>query len=102
MAGDAVKICEVGDVLYKVKQTGEIVKITIAEVIDYGTHYIYKDENKGTHLNRTIRKTCFRTMEEAEKEVWRLQDIKEKKALLKEYERELNAKYNLGNHFFVK
>lgn len=102
MAGDAVKICEVGDVLYKVKQTGEIVKIVITEAIDYGTHYIYKDENKGSHLNRTIRKTCFRTMEEAEKELWRLQDIKEKKALLKEYERELNAKYNLGNHFFVK
>ncbi len=101
MAGDFVKICEVGDTFYKIKKDGTLKQITIVEVLDYG-HFVYRDNEKNTYFNRTIRKSCFRTKQEAEEAVWKMRDIAEKRELLKEYERELNKKYGLGDHTIVK
>ena len=97
---DYVKLYDVGDVLYRVRQKG-IDKIIITEVKAY-PHYVYRDNLKHSYFNSSITKTCFKTYEEAVEEQKRREHIKEKRKLLKEYEKELNKKFNITNHYIVK
>lgn len=97
---ECVKLFNEGDILYRVSEKG-INKITIIRVESL-PHYVYKDNLKHTYFNRNIKNTCFKTYEEAEKELQRRQNIKEKRKLLKEYETQLNEKFNIINHYIVK
>lgn len=98
---DTIQLCEVGDVFYKLGKDLTIKKITIAKVIKYA-HYVYRDTEGTSYFNRSIKKLCFKTEEEAEEEQWRRERIQEKKQRLKEYEELLNEKLRLEGHFIVK
>lgn len=97
------KLCEVGDIFYRVGSTNtdEITKITIIEIKCYG-HYVYKDDKKHSYFNRTLLASCFKTEAEARLELQKRRAITEKKKRLKEYERLLNEKLNLKDHFIIK
>lgn len=95
-----VKLCDVGDTLYKVYKD-KMTKITITEVKQL-PHFVYKDDKGTSYFNRTINRSCFKTIKEAEQALWRNQNIMEKRELLKEYERELNKKYGLEDHIIVR
>lgn len=97
---DYVKLYNIGDVLYRVGKYG-IEEVTIIE-IDQFPHYVYRDDHGHSYFNHTIVKTCFKTKEEAEQEVHRRENIIEKRKLMRQYEIELNKKFNLVNHFIVK
>ena len=97
---DNKDLYKVGDQLYRVGRDG-IELITIMKVLHY-PHCVYKDDRGHSFYNRTIRKSCFDTEEEAEKEVRRRKHIIEKRQELKLYEAQLNEKYGLKNHFIVK
>lgn len=98
---DTIQLCEVGDVFYKLGKDLKIKKIIIAEVIKYA-HYVYRDTEGTSYFNRSIKKLCFKTEEEAKEEVYRRQRIIEKRQRLKEYEEVLNEELNLEGHFIVK
>ena len=53
-------------------------------------------------VDKNIFKSCFKTKEEAEKEIQRRQNIVKKRQLLKEYERNLNKELGLEDHYIVK
>ena len=91
---------KVGDVLYRVGKYG-IDKITII-AIDHYPHSVYRDDHGHSYFDRTIHKSCFKTLEEAEKEVQKRKNIVEKRNKLKEYEIKLNQELGIENHFIVK
>lgn len=91
------QLFNVGDELYAVTKDGSAkVIITDVERAELG-HYIYK-AGKRTYFNRNFGKTLFKTEDECLKAIWRIETIKEKRQLLKEYEEVLNKKLNLSDH----
>lgn len=94
------QLCNVGDILYKVGKD-DIIQIKITEVLEL-PHHVYRDDRGYSYFNRTLLKSCFKTREEAEQEYKRRKIIIRKKQMLKDYERELNQKFNLGEHYIVK
>lgn len=102
MYGLPEDLCSIGDTFYKIKQnTNEIYKIRIVQ-IDHYLHSVYRDDRGYSYFNKTLLRTCFKTEEDAYKEILKRQNIKEKRELLKEYERELNMRFNLGDHYIIK
>lgn len=97
---DYVKLYNIGDVLYRVGKYG-IEEVTIIK-IDQFPHYVYRDDHGHSYFNHNIVKTCFKTKEEADNELYRRERVKEKRQRLKEYEELLNEKLNLEGHFIVK
>lgn len=91
---------KVGDVLYRVGKYG-IDKITIIK-IDHYPHSVYRDDHGHSYFDRTIHKSCFKTLEEAEKEVQKRKNIVKKRNKLKEYEIKLNQELGIENHFIIK
>lgn len=63
---------------------------------------MYRDNEKASYFNRTIKKSCFKTQDEAREELRKRESIACKKVLLKSYERTLNDELKLGDHFIVK
>lgn len=96
------KMCEAGCTCYRITK-GEIQQIVIKEVerMELG-HYVYRDSDGNTYLSRHFGMSLFKTKEDAEQELQRRKIIKEKRKLLKEYERNLNDKFNLKDHFIIK
>lgn len=91
------QLFNIGDELYAVTKDGATkVIITSLERAELG-HYIYK-AGKRTYFNRNYGKTLFKTEDECLKAIWRIETIKEKRQLLKEYEEVLNKKLNLLDH----
>lgn len=98
---DYEELCKVNDVLFKIKKDGTICPIKIIEMAHY-PHTVYRDNFGNSYFNRGLFKNCFKTKEEAKKEIQRRELITQKRQLLKEYERELNKKLNLKDHYIVK
>lgn len=98
---DYAKLCDVGDTFYRVCND-RIRLITIAKVekMTLG-HYVYEDNDGHSYFNRALTKSCFKTEEEAKNEIQRRKKIKEKRNLLKEYERKLNKELGLKDHFVI-
>lgn len=92
---------KVGEVLYKVHKSN-ITPITIKKIKTYPTHFVYVADNNVHYLSRTLIRSCFKTEEEAQKEFLKNKQIREKRELLKEYEKELNARYGLEDHRIIK
>ena len=99
---DKIKQCEEGDIYYKIKKN-EVVQIQIVKITyhDLG-HYAYRDTYDERYFGRSFGTSLFKTREEAEKELYRRERVKEKRLRLKEYEKSLNEKLNLEGHFIVK
>ena len=98
---DTRKLLEVNDVLYKINRkngTGPV-KVIVTEVKQFGLgHFAYRyDSGIDSFFNRSIGKTFFKTKEEAEAEVLKIQKINKKRMLLKEYEQQLNKELNQIN-----
>ena len=91
----------IGDKLFRVGRDG-IDEVRIIRVDSYPTHCVYKDDHGHSYFDHTINKSCFKTLEEAEKEVQKRQNILKKRKLLKEYEIQLNYEMGIENHFIVK
>lgn len=98
---DHIKMCDIGDKFYRIAKDG-IVTVIIKEIEDYKTHYVYRDESGHSYFNHTMAKSCFKTKEEAEAEIQRRKNIAEKRKILKEYEKELNKKLNIVDHYIIK
>lgn len=91
------QLFNIGDELYSITKDGPTkVIITDVERAELG-HYIYK-AGKRAYFNRNFGKTLFRTEEECNHAIWRIEIIKEKRQMLKEYEEVLNEKLNLSDH----
>lgn len=91
------QLFNVGDELYAVTKDGPSkVVITDVERAELG-HYIYK-AGKRTYFNRNFEKTLFKEEKECWNAIWRIETIKEKRQMLKEYEEVLNEKLNLSDH----
>ena len=91
------QLFNIGDELYAITKDGPAkVVITDVERAELG-HYIYK-AGKRTYFNRNFRKTLFRTEEECKHAIWRIEIIKEKRRLLKQYEEMLNTSFGLSDH----
>jgi len=90
-----------GDKLFRVGRDG-IDEITIIKIVTYPNHYVYKDDHGHSFFNHTIGKSCFKTLEEAKKEVQKRENINKKRKLLKEYELKLNKELEIENHFIIK
>ena len=91
------QLFNVGEELYAITKDGPTkVVITDVERADLG-HYIYR-AGKRTYFNRTFGKTLFKTEEECKHAIWRINTIKEKRQLLKQYEERLNAVLSLSDH----
>lgn len=97
---DCIKLLDIGEKVYRVGKNG-IEIITIIKTDQY-PHYVYKDNEGRSYFNRALGTTLFKTEEEAEEEIRRRKCIREKRQLLREYERELNIKMNIVNHTIVK
>ena len=91
------QLFNIGDELYAVTKDG-MKKIVITDVEQaYLGHYIYR-AGKRTYFNKNFEKTLFKTEEECKHAIWRIETIKEKRQMLKEYEEVLNEKLNLSDH----
>lgn len=91
------QLFNIGDELYAITKDGATkVIITSLERAELG-HYIYK-AGKRTYFNRNYGKTLFRTEEECKHAIWRINTIKEKRQLLKQYEEMLNTSFGLSDH----
>lgn len=100
MEENEMELCNEGDVMYKVCKTG-VDKIIITK-IEHHPHCVYRD-NRGNHyFNRNINTSCFKTLEEAEKEFTKRELITKKRKMLKEYEEKLNNELGIENHFIIK
>lgn len=97
---DYEQLCEVGDILYRVCKN-QISTIKIVDIVHY-PHCVYRADNGNSYFNRAFGKTLFKTQEEASKSVHRSQYISEKRDLMRKYERELNKKFGLEDHFIIK
>ena len=107
---EKIQLCKKGDTLYrvaKISKTNELyvepIVITLVEFAG-GTfgHWYYRDNKSRAYFNRNIGKSCFKTREEAEKEIQKRKDIIKKRELLKEYERKLNNELNIKDHCIIK
>ena len=110
---DVTQLCKVGDTLYRVSKLSkdgrfyvEPITITKAEFIagfsDYNGHWCYRDNKNRSYFNRNIRSSCYKTKEDAEKEIVRRNNIVLKRKMLKSYERKLNEELNIGDHYIIK
>ena len=94
-------ICNVGDTVYRLSKNG-IVETKIAK-IDHYPHAVYRLEGLSeSYFERAFGKTIFLTLEDANKAMQNKISVAEKRKLLKEYERELNEKFGLEDHFIIK
>lgn len=103
---DFEKMLELGDVIYKINKnnTKKIVetKVTRVDRAEMG-HYVYNcDATPDFFLNRAIGRTYFKTKEGAETALKRNEKISKKRALLKEYETEVNKELGLTDHWVIK
>ena len=107
---DKTQLLKKGDIAYRVTKFSkskelyiERIEITFAEFTG-GTfgHWYYHDNKGRSYFNRNVGKSCFKTKEEAEKEMQRRKNITKKRELLKEYERKLNEELNIGDHYLIK
>lgn len=103
---DFEKMLELGDVIYKINKnnTEKIVetKVTRVDRAEMG-HYVYNcDATPDFFFNKAIGKTYFKTKEEAEFALKRKEKISKKRALLKEYETEVNKELGLTDHWVIK
>lgn len=97
---DKVQLFNKGDILYRLvhdtkSKKYDIYPIIIKEVEDYNTHFIYRTDKNESIYNRAIGRTYFTTYKEAIDFETKLQINAKKRALLKEYEQELNKKFNI-------
>lgn len=110
---DIAQLCEVGDTLYRVSKLSkdgrfyvEPITITKAEFIagfsDYSGHWYYRDNKNRSYFNRNIRSSCYKTEEDAEKEIVKRHHISLKRRLLKNYEKKLNETFDIGDHYIIK
>ena len=110
---DTTQLCTVGDIFYRVSKMVkenilyvEPITITKAEFVegfsDYKGHWYYRDNKSRSYFNRNIRESCFKTLEDAEKEIVRRNNILLKRKMLKSYERKLNEELNIGDHYIIK
>lgn len=108
---DKIQLCKVGDTLYRVSKVAkedklyvEPITITVAEYVTGRTfgHWYYRDNKKRSYFNRNIESTCFKTKEDAEKEILKRRNISLKRRLLKNYEKKLNETFNIEGHYIVK
>lgn len=100
------QILNVGDILYKINRNkidGPIeVTVISAERMSAG-HIVYRyDNSRDSFFSRAIGHSLFRTKEEAINELEKIKKCKNKRAILKEYENELNKKLGLENHTIIK
>lgn len=109
---DIIQLCNVGDKLYRISSKYghrdelyiELITITLAKFTGdpvFG-HWYYHDNKHRSYFNRNIRKSCYKTKEEAEKELLKREAIMRKREALKEYERKLNKELNINDHYIVK
>lgn len=99
-----IKMCELGDTFYKISKN-EIIKITITNIRQnmFDTYiYSYDNIRSNYFFNKNIGITYFKTKEEAEQKLQEKEKITKKRKLLKEYERELNKKLDLKDHYIIK
>ena len=75
---DYEELCKVNDVLFKIKKDGTICSIKIIEIAHY-PHTVYRDNFGNSYFNRGLFKNCFKTKEEAEKEIQRRELITQKR-----------------------
>lgn len=94
------ELFHVGDVLFRVGRDG-ISEVTIMEINHY-PHTVYRDDHGHSYFNHSIRKRCFMTKEEAEREIQKRNNIATKRKMLKEYEVQLNYELGIENHFIIK
>lgn len=97
---DTTQLFNEGDVLYRVGRDG-IDEVTIIAVHHY-PHCVYKDDHGHSYFNHSISKSCFKTLEEAQKEQQKRENITKKRKMLKEYEIKLNYELGIENHFIIK
>lgn len=99
---DHIKQCQTGDKFYRIIKD-RIVPVQIIRVTHHELgHYTYEDDLKGIHTGSSFGGSLFKTKEECEEELRRRQNVREKRRLMKEYERELNEKLGLEDHFIIK
>lgn len=108
---DNIQLCEVGDKFYRVckvykKQEWYLEEITIVEVKQSNagrfSHWYYHDNKGRSYFNHNIESTCFKTKEDAEKEILKRRNISLKRRLLKNYEKKLNETFNIEGHYIIK
>ena len=94
--------CKVGDVFYRIKN-GEVIPVEIVSITyhDLG-HYTYKDNLKHGFYTRNFGTSVFKTREEAERKIYEKKLIVKKRELMRNYEEELNKRFNLKNHIIIK
>lgn len=94
-------ICNVGDTVYRLSKNG--ISETKVIRIDHYPHAVYRLAGlNDSYFEKAFGKTLFLSMEDANKAILRKNNIQEKRQLLKEYERELNMKLDLSDHFIIK
>ena len=109
----AIQLCKVGDKLYRVAKLYkrdefwvEPITITSANFYTsenhYNDHWVYHDDKNRYYFNSSLNISCFKTEKEAKDEIQRRYNIKKKRQLLREYEKELNKKFNMKDHYIVK
>lgn len=97
---DCVQLFYENEILFRVGKYGiEQIKIVKVEALP---HYVYKDNKGRSYFNHSIIKSCFRTFDEALEEQRRRSAITEKRKMLKEYEKRLNDRFHIVNHYIVK
>lgn len=96
------KMCDVGDILYRIK-SGEIIiiKVIKAEQQELG-HYAYRDYLGFSFFNRNFGKNIFKTEEEAKEKLNTQKLIEKKRKMLREYERQLNKELGIEFHLIIK
>lgn len=95
-----VQLFNKGDILYRLahdtkSNTYSIYPVVVEKVEDYDTHFIYRTNKNESIYNRAIGRTYFTTFKEATDYKTKLQINSKKRALLKEYEQELNKKFGI-------
>lgn len=99
---DYIKQCEEGDIYYRIIKD-KMMQIKIIKITHHKLgHYSYKDNLNGTHFGNNFGRSLFKTAKECEDELYRRQCVKEKRQMLKEYETELNKKFDLKDHRIIK
>lgn len=99
---DNVKLCDVGDKLYRVGRY-EIKEIIITRVERQSLgHYVYKDDHGNVYFSHTLRRSCFKTKEDAEKVFQTKMLISKKREMLREYEQKLNQDLGITGHWYIK
>lgn len=99
---DKEKMCEVGDILYRIKNNTIFpIKIIESKQMELG-HYVYKDNFKNSFFSRAFGKVVFKTIEEAQLALKRKELIAEKRKKLLQYELALNAELGIESHMIIK